>query len=958
ALRPFDAVIVLNRELHHLFSEIHEHVALIPNGLDVAQWKPVDVPKTGRFVVGFAGSIVNDKERQIKGYDLVVEAARRAGVELITTTKGKSQIPNDQMRSAFYKRIDLLVHPVASGKEGCSNVITEAMALGVPVLTTTDCGFHADFDASETGLFFTTRDVTEITHRITQLRDDLDARVRARRTGRQFVMKHQDLPNVARAYDAVFLGVSQSERRSDLRQEMMASRAMGKRVVQFVPFWLPAEDAATGRLRNLQPAEYLQRFGGAYHTLCTERLDSAVPDVVFLSQLATDDNLEWVLRHRDRVFVVYDICDDYLSDTRTLAGVVGQNRADELLNLADLVLVPSAQLKRRINLRYPAVPVRVMGDGMDYDLGSQLDRAFAGDAPWENDLVLWFGNPGRGNFESAIPMFDAVLEDATNRLEMITKPSYIREHFPRYQPNVVPWEASEFVDRVRSAKATLVSHADDFQYKSPNRMITSLCSGTPAVVWNSASCTALAHEMGLPELCIDDPAELPALLNRLSDPDERQRIVTTAVRHLGVTMAARSIGRRYGTMIEKYTYRKVPGQPRLPGCILLITHNLEAAEGAPRSLMELAQGLREQFKHDVVVLSFVNGKLGHEYRVRGIRLVMSEQASGLNDISELYSGDRLSRAIAEINGIIDRYRVEFCVLNTAKTLPLADALRRMLPTLCLVRESSTEHVDLSVFPSTPRKAAQIYLESGQVGFVAETTRALWGQAHKMRHARVIPNGIRTERFDAALRMTKERAKRQLGLDGDVPVLLCMGSTNRRKNQEDLVSAFVAADEGTDGRAQLFIVGAAHNEYTVNLRRTIDDLPDALRERIHLVPATNETGVYFRAADVHCFTSLNESYPRVIVEGLAFGLPQIAYNTFGVVEQVQHGVDGELIEIGDIDGFAQAIRRFLTDPAHRARLTRNAQDSFAHLEDYNTMLLAYEAACRSILQQFGQHVVGG
>ena len=151
--------------------------------------------------------------------------------------------------------------------------------------------------------------------------------------------------------------------------------------------------------------------------------------------------------------------------------------------------------------------------------------------------------------------------------------------------------------------------------------ITSLYSGTPAVAWKSSSCSALANEIGLPELCIEDPSELPALLDRLSDPAERQRIVTAAVKHLGVTMAARSIGRRYATMIDKYTYRKVPGQPRRPGCILFITHNLEAAEGAPRSLLELAQGLRERFHHDVVVLSFVNGKLGQEYRIRSLRLV-------------------------------------------------------------------------------------------------------------------------------------------------------------------------------------------------------------------------------------------------------------------------------------------------------------------------------------------------
>lgn len=437
-------------------------MTLVPNGIDVSQWKPVDAPKPSRFVIGFAGSIVNDKERQIKGYDLVVEAARRAGVELIATTKGSTQIPNDQMRSAFYKRIDLLVHPVAPGKEGCSNVITEAMALGVPVLTTTDCGFHADFDTSETGLFFTARDVAEITLKIVHLRDNLDARIRARRDGRQFVTKHQDVTIVSRTYDAVFRSVAKSERRSDLRQDMMASRAMGKKVVQFVPFWLPAQDSATGRLRKQQPAEYLQRFGGAFHALSSERLDAAVPDIVFLSQLATDDNLEWVLRNRDRVFVVYNLCDDYLSDTRTLAGVVGQDRADELMNLSDLVLVPSAQLKRRVNLRYPAIPVRVMGDGMDYDLGSHLDRALAGDGPWENDLVLWFGNPGRGNFESAVPMFEAVLKDGRNRLQMITKPSYIREHFPQFVPNVVPWESAIFVGQLRGAKATIVCHSDDF----------------------------------------------------------------------------------------------------------------------------------------------------------------------------------------------------------------------------------------------------------------------------------------------------------------------------------------------------------------------------------------------------------------------------------------------------------------------------------------------------------------
>ena len=44
----------------------------------------------------------------------------------------------------FYSNIDLLIHPVGPGREGTSNVIMEALALGVPVLTTTHAGLHGE----------------------------------------------------------------------------------------------------------------------------------------------------------------------------------------------------------------------------------------------------------------------------------------------------------------------------------------------------------------------------------------------------------------------------------------------------------------------------------------------------------------------------------------------------------------------------------------------------------------------------------------------------------------------------------------------------------------------------------------------------------------------------------------------------------------------------------------------
>lgn len=83
---------------------------------------------------------------------------------------------------------------------------------------------------------------------------------------------------------------------------------------------------------------------------------------------------------------------------------------------------------------------------------------------------------------------------------------------------------------------------------------------------------------------------------------------------------------------------------------------------------------------------------------------------------------------------------------------------------------------------------------------------------------------------------------------------------------------------------------------------------------------------FRAADASILSSSWENFPHTVVEALAAGTPIIATDVGGVAEVVVDGVNGLLVPSGDGVALAEAVRRFFSDDALRARLRANAADS--------------------------------
>ena len=129
--------------------------------------------------------------------------------------------------------------------------------------------------------------------------------------------------------------------------------------------------------------------------------------------------------------------------------------------------------------------------------------------------------------------------------------------------------------------------------------------------------------------------------------------------------------------------------------------------------------------------------------------------------------------------------------------------------------------------------------------------------------------------------------------------------------------------------------AAVAQFTV-IRNTARDL----RQRVHIVAETHEIARYYQAADIFVCTSRVESFPRVVLEAMFFGLPVISTRVFGVVEQVSENVNGLLYEPNDIQKLTSHLRQLIDDDSVRARLAANSQPMLATLNTFDEMAAAY------------------
>jgi O-antigen biosynthesis protein len=161
----------------------------------------------------------------------------------------------------------------------------------------------------------------------------------------------------------------------------------------------------------------------------------------------------------------------------------------------------------------------------------------------------------------------------------------------------------------------------------------------------------------------------------------------------------------------------------------------------------------------------------------------------------------------------------------------------------------------------------------------------------------VPSWIQLAAIDAyRAAHPRDEVRRRLGLGPDETVIANIGTVCERKGQHDFLRAIDHFNHHHPDRPVRFLlVGARPGIYLDLLRR---DLARLGLRNVTLVPETREVYPYFVAADMFVCTSYEESFPRVVMEAMAFRTPIVSTDVHGIVELIGQRQDGYLVRPGD------------------------------------------------------------
>ena len=114
----------------------------------------------------------------------------------------------------------------------------------------------------------------------------------------------------------------------------------------------------------------------------------------------------------------------------------------------------------------------------------------------------------------------------------------------------------------------------------------------------------------------------------------------------------------------------------------------------------------------------------------------------------------------------------------------------------------------------------------------------------------------------------------------------------------------------------------------------------------LVPPA-EVCRYIALMDVLVHLSLREGLPRTVVQGLAGGVPVVAFRLDGTPEVLENDRTGWLCEAGDVPCVAQRVVQLLRDQDTRARMGRQGRERVRTQFDWRRMVHAIEEQYRRI-----------
>lgn len=164
-------------------------------------------------------------------------------------------------------------------------------------------------------------------------------------------------------------------------------------------------------------------------------------------------------------------------------------------------------------------------------------------------------------------------------------------------------------------------------------------------------------------------------------------------------------------------------------------------------------------------------------------------------------------------------------------------------------------------------------------------------------------------------------------DGSGHRILSVGRLQEQKGYDLLVNAFgLIADQCPDWKIDIFGDGTEKDKLLSLIRQK------KLTERIIINAPTSTIYEEYQKSDFFVLSSRYEGYPLVLNEAMSCGIPCVTFKCkYGPEDAIRDGVNGLLVENGNIEELANKMLWMIEHTEERLRMGKMAREAARHYE---------------------------
>ncbi len=216
--------------------------------------------------------------------------------------------------------------------------------------------------------------------------------------------------------------------------------------------------------------------------------------------------------------------------------------------------------------------------------------------------------------------------------------------------------------------------------------------------------------------------------------------------------------------------------------------------------------------------------------------------------------------------------------------------------------------------------------------------------------KVIQNGVNTDLFqrikpELGTRKTKsgQSVREQLGIPFTAQVV---GKVAVFRSQKRLWIWVEIALEILERCPDTHFLLVGDGEWRARVLKQIED--SGKRANFHWVGIQKEVLPYLSIMDLYLSTSEFEGLPIAMLEAMSCGIPVVATRAGGIVEVIQHGLQGYLVGVDEYKNLTAFAVHILSHPDHHAQLAIAARERVLESFSMKKMVGELEKVYNSVL----------